>query len=97
MTYQEKMVKAIAAAEKWQTEVDHLEKEAEQRARTQLDREAKALNRPYPQAVLIHRTKVELKDDILYARATGNRNAQQTLAQMYGTAALVAAQYGINA
>jgi len=96
MNYQQKMAAAIEAAEKWQEVVAQLEREAEGRARTQLDHEARVTNRPYPSAVLVHRTKVGLKDDILYTQAVGNRNAQQTLALMYAAAAQVAAIYGLE-
>lgn len=96
MTYHEKMIKAIESAEKWQAVVDRLEQEAEAEAKRVLEEESRRLKRPYPSAVLIHRTKVGLKDDILYAQATGNRNAQQTLANMYAQAALVVAAYGLR-
>lgn len=99
MTYQEKMAQAIAAAEGWQREVEIIERDAEKRAKRLMAepraRSRLARERANLQATLVDYTKRELKDDILYQRAVGNRNAQQVLAQMYGTAALVAAQYGM--
>ena len=100
MTYHEKMVKAIAAAERWQEEVDAIEVGAEAWAKQDIRDKRNHKDRGKPVElgpVLLAHIKQRLKDDALYQRAVGNRNAQQTLAQMYGTAALVAAQYGTNA
>lgn len=101
MTYQEKMAQAIEKAEAWQRDVDAIEADAEKRAKRLMSepRARSRLAREWAnlEATLVDYTKRELKDDVLYSRAVGNRNAQQTLAQMYGTAALVAAQYGLEA
>lgn len=99
MTYQEKMAKAIESAEKWQARVDAIEKDAEKRAKWLMSspraRSRLAKEQANLEAVLVDYTKRELQDDVLYHSACANRNAQQTLAQMYATAALVAAQYGM--
>ena len=100
MTYQQKMVSAIEKAERWQDEVDQHEAEAEAEAieiiRAKRHRKDKA--RPVVMGpVLVSHIKGVLENDTMYKRAVSNRNAQQTLAQMYGTAALVAAQYGLEA
>ena len=100
MTYQEKMAKAIAAAEKWQAEVEMYEAAAEAEAKETIraKRPAKSRHMQVPMGpVLISHIKKVLENDTMYHRAVSNRNAQQTLAQMYGTAALVAAQYGLEA
>jgi hypothetical protein len=100
MTYQEKMAKAIAAAEKWQVEVEGYEAAAEAEAAQNLRRKRKPkdYNQPVEMGpALIAHIKAVLANDTMYHRAVGNRNAQQTLAQMYGTAALVAAQYALEA
>lgn len=97
MTYQEKMAQAIAKAEKWQGYVDAIEKQHENLANARLEGEIRA-NGKVPQnkeAVILAYMKTTLKDDGVYHSACANRNAAQTLAQMYGTAALVAAQYGM--
>ena len=99
MSYQEKMTKAIEAAERWQAEVEVHEARAEVEAvdiirnkRVKKDRSLPVLMGP----VLIGHIKSVLENDTMYHRAVGNRNAQQTLAQMYGTAAMVAAVYGLE-
>jgi hypothetical protein len=100
VTYQEKMVNAISMAEIWQAEVEKYEAAAEAEAidTIRAKRPAKFRHIQVPMGpVLISHIKKVLEDDTMYHRAVSNRNAQQTLAQMYGTAALVAAQYGINA
>jgi len=100
MTYHEKMVKAIAAAEKWQTEVEGYEAAAEAEAIVNIRSKRGHRDRDKPVEmgpVLIAHIKGVLENDTMYHRAVGNRNAQQTLAQMYGTAALVAAQYALEA
>lgn len=97
MNYQQKMVTAIESAEKWQERVMHYEAEAEVEAINNIraKRPRKERSKDVPMGpVLVSHIKEVLKTDIMYHRAVGNRNAQQTLAQMYGTAALVAAQYG---
>lgn len=98
MTYQEKMAQAIEKAERWQAEVDAIEVGAEAWAKQDIrdKRDRKDKDKPVELGpVLLAHLKQRLKDDTLYQRAVSNRNAQQTLAQMYGTAALVAAQYGM--
>lgn len=97
MNYQQKMTAAIEAAERWQHQVVEREDEALLQARKAIRDKRPAKQRHLPvqmDTVLLAHIKKELENDVLYHRAVGNRNAQQTLAQMYGTAALVAAQYG---
>lgn len=99
MTYQEKMAAAVAKAEVWQAEVDKYETEAEAQAIKNIKAKRKPKFRDLPVAlgpVLLVHIKEVLDEDHMYKRAVANRNAQQTLAQMYGTAALVAAKYGME-
>jgi len=97
MNYQQKMTAAIESAERWQHEVVQYEDmamiEAMKIIREKRDR--KERGKPVEMGpVLVAHIKKVLENDAMYHRAVGNRNAQQTLAQMYGTAALVAAEYG---
>jgi len=92
MNYQQKMAAAIESAEKWQHEVVQYEDmamiEAMKIIREKRDR--KERGKPVEMgAYLVAHIKKVLENDTMYHRAVGNRNAQQTLAQMYGTAALV--------
>lgn len=100
MNYQQKMTTAIEAAEKWQHEVVLYEDMGMVKA-IKIIREKRARKdqgKPVEMGpVLLAHLKSVLDKDTMYHRAVGNRNAQQTLAQMYGTAALVAAQYGLEA
>jgi regulator of protease activity HflC (stomatin/prohibitin superfamily) len=100
MTYQEKMAQAIEKAEAWQAEVEQYEAAAETEAMDIIRDKRRPKDKARPVVlgpVLIAHIKETLRNDTMYHRAVGNRNAQQTLAQMYGTAALVAAQYGTGA
>lgn len=92
MTYHQKMTHAIEAAEKWQHEVVHYEDLAMVQAMKVIreKRDRKDRNKPVEMGpVLVAHIKGVLENDTMYHQAVGNRNAQQTLAQMYGTAALV--------
>jgi hypothetical protein len=92
MTYQQKMIHAIWAAEKWQAQVVSYEDKALDEAKRIIrsKRPRKTQQLPVPMGpVLVAHIKGVLENDTMYHRAVGNRNAQQTLAQMYGTAALV--------
>lgn len=93
MTYQQKMIEHLEAAERWQVEVDAKEQVAfvnakkllaEKRARSKGSREW------YQSDDLVYYyAKLELEKDYMYLRAVGNRDAHQKQAQLYGIAALV--------
>ena len=89
MTYQQKMAEHIAAAEKWQAEVELIENKALAHARIESKRPR--LHGREARHSDEYLASTLLKDNFEYKRAVGNRNGHQTMAQMYGVAALVEA------
>lgn len=92
MTNQQKMNEHLAAAEKWQSEVEKYEKAATEEAseiiRSKRDRKQRHLPVVMSPVLLAHIKKVQ-ENDTMFHRAVGNRNSHQTQAQMYALAALV--------
>jgi urease accessory protein UreF len=91
MTNQQKMNEHLAAAEKWQAEVEKYEaaamEEAAANIRAKRDRKQRHLPVKMGPVLLAHIKSVQEKDT-MYQRAVSNRNAHQTMVTMYALAAL---------
>lgn len=84
MTNREKMAHHIREAERWQAQALKLEDEALEKAKRKV-----ATVKEYAGQQPRYLAKVDLKDNFWYARAVGNRDGNQAMAQMYGIAAMV--------